>query len=49
MNNSDNIFAINTDPNASIFKVANYAVIGDIYEVIPKLIEQVKQGKGVKA
>ncbi|MCR5175575.1 MAG: electron transfer flavoprotein subunit alpha/FixB family protein [Anaerovibrio sp.] len=49
MNNSDNIFAINTDPNASIFKVANYAVIGDIYDVIPKLIEQVKQGKGVTA
>ena len=49
MNNSENIFAINTDPNAGIFKVANYAVIGDIYEVIPKLIEQVKQGKGVKA
>ncbi len=49
MNNSENIFAINTDPNASIFKVANYAIIGDIYDVIPKLIEQVKQGKGVKA
>lgn len=49
MNNSETIFAINTDPNASIFKVANYAVIGDIYEVIPKLIEQIKQGKGVLA
>jgi len=47
MNNSDNIFAINTDPKASIFKVANYAVVGDLYEVIPKLIEKVKAGEGI--
>ncbi len=39
MNNSDNIIAINTDPKASIFDVAHYAVIGDIYEVIPELLK----------
>lgn len=44
MNHSDNIIAINTDPNASIFKVANYAVVGDLYDVVPKLIEKIKSG-----
>ncbi len=45
MNNSDNIIAINTDENASIFDVAHYGIIGDIYDVIPKLIENIKSGK----
>lgn len=44
MNHSENIIAINTDPNASIFKVANYAVVGDLYDVVPKLIEKIKSG-----
>ena len=47
MENSEKIFAINSDANASIFKVANYAVIGDIYEIIPKLIEKIKQGRKI--
>lgn len=42
MNNSDYIFAINTDEKAPIFKVAHYGVVGDIYEIIPQLIEQIK-------
>lgn len=44
MEHSEKIFAINTDPKASIFKVANYAVVGDLYEIIPQLIEKIKQG-----
>lgn len=44
MEHSEKIFAINTDPKASIFKVANYAVVGDLYEIIPKLIAKIKQG-----
>lgn len=47
MEHSEQIFAINTDPKASIFKVANYAVVGDLYEIIPKLIEKIKQGRGI--
>ncbi|MBR0261554.1 MAG: electron transfer flavoprotein subunit alpha/FixB family protein [Selenomonadaceae bacterium] len=45
MEHSEQIFAINSDPKASIFKVANYAVVGDLYEIIPKLIEKIKQGR----
>lgn len=46
MNNSDYIFAINKDANASIFKVAHYGIVGDIYEIIPKLIEMIKEEGG---
>lgn len=47
MEHSEKIFAINTDPKAAIFKVANYAVVGDLYEIIPKLIDKIKQGRGI--
>ncbi|MDU5107041.1 FAD-binding protein [Clostridium sp.] len=46
MNNSEYIFAINKDENASIFKVAHYGIVGDIYEIIPKLIEMIKEDGG---
>ncbi|MCI6100198.1 MAG: electron transfer flavoprotein subunit alpha [Selenomonas sp.] len=49
MNNSDTIVAINTDPKASIFKTANYAIVGDLYEVIPKLLSDIREGKGENA
>ncbi len=39
MNGSEHIIAINSDPNASIFQVAHNAIIGDIYEILPALIE----------
>ncbi|SFC42724.1 electron transfer flavoprotein subunit alpha [Clostridium uliginosum] len=45
MNNSDYIFAINTDEKAPIFKVAHYGIVGNIYEVIPQLIEKIKMSK----
>lgn len=44
MNNSDCIISINKDPKASIFNVAHYGIVGDIYEIIPKLINDVKEG-----
>lgn len=45
MQNSETIIAINTDPKAPIFDIANYSVIGDIYEVVPKLIEKLNREK----
>lgn len=42
MNNSDVIVSINKDPKAPIFNVAHYGIIGDVYEILPKLIENIK-------
>ena len=42
MKSSDCIVAVNSDPSASIFDVAHYCVVGDVNEILPKLIENVK-------
>ncbi|MCL2702621.1 MAG: electron transfer flavoprotein subunit alpha/FixB family protein [Defluviitaleaceae bacterium] len=40
MQNADVIFAVNSDPSAPIFDAAHYAVIGDVFEILPIFIKQ---------
>ena len=42
MKSSDCIVAINSDPNAPIFDVAHYCVVGDVNLIVPKLIDKIK-------
>lgn len=45
MKESDIIVAINNDPSAPIFNFADYSIVGDIYKIIPNLINAIKNGE----
>lgn len=45
MNGSELIVSVNQDPNASIFDVSHYAIVGDVFKVVPMLLENIKKNK----
>jgi len=46
MNGAERIVAINQDPNAPIFRIAHYGIVGDLYQVIPALLSMIRGENG---
>ncbi len=47
MQSSDEIFAVNRDPDAPVFTFSNHGFVGDLFEIIPALINEIKRRRGI--
>jgi electron transfer flavoprotein alpha subunit len=45
MRSADTVVAINRDTDAPIFDVATYGIVGDLFEVLPTLIEKIREAR----
>ena len=48
MQDSECIIAVNTNPSAPIFEIADYGIVGDLFKVVPMLIDSIKAVKAAK-
>ena len=48
MQDSEMIIAVNTNPSAPMFEIADYGIVGDLFKVTPMLIEAIREIKAAK-
>ena len=46
MQTSQFVVAVNKDPEAPIFQIADFGIVGDLHQVVPKLIAEIEARKG---
>ena len=46
MQSSETIVAVNSDPDAQIFKVADFGIVGSLFDVVPAVVKKLEEAKG---